>query len=193
VDSRRVLSKVGGMDVDVMVEVKAAGAQLPPKRFFISLSVHLAGLQTRRPHSNYCVWDKRFDSVMRLKEMIQILGLLPPAFLDPVLLVHHDPSTRLDTALGVLDLLNTLAAEEPEDAADKGHSPAPRFRPSAVVEPDALGRPGLFDGGLVVRPPLDPDDRSGRRLNARVCGQPGVVVEGRRSGVGQPVERVGAD
>jgi hypothetical protein len=36
VDSRRVLSKVGGMDVDVMVEVKAAGAQLPPKRFFIS-------------------------------------------------------------------------------------------------------------------------------------------------------------
>jgi hypothetical protein len=39
VDSRRVLSKVGGMDVDVMVEVKAAGAQLPPKRFFISLSL----------------------------------------------------------------------------------------------------------------------------------------------------------
>jgi hypothetical protein len=50
--------------------------------------------------------------------MIQILGLLPPAFLDPVLLVHHDPSTRLDTALGVLDLLHALETEEPENAAN---------------------------------------------------------------------------
>jgi hypothetical protein len=30
---------------------------------------------------------------MRRKENIQIFGLLSPAFLDPVMLVHLDPST----------------------------------------------------------------------------------------------------